>query len=176
MSYKVGKFSCKDCHKPLTCKATYCMKCVGNHKKKRVDPEERRLRIKEYKKEYFQKNKVQIYERIKSKPVNTKSIRNSWLKRKYGLTESDYQLLLESQDFKCKICQRPHVEAAARSKLVVDHNHKTGNIRGLLCHNCNVTIGLMNEDTDNISKLIDYLKNERCNDSNNSLNRETPEC
>lgn len=45
-----------------------------------------------------------------------------------------------------------------KMKLVVDHCHVTGKVRGLLCHNCNRALGLLKDSVDNLSKAIDYLK------------------
>ena len=55
--------------------------------------------------------------------------------KKYKLTEDAYRDLLINQYFKCKICEDKCV------KLEVDHCHKTGKIRGLLCHRCNIELG-----------------------------------
>lgn len=54
-------------------------------------------------------------------------------KTKYGITDKDYQLLLRKQSNACALCKK-------ETKLVVDHDHVTGRVRGLLCHTCNVSI------------------------------------
>jgi len=59
-------------------------------------------------------------------------------KKKYGITPSDYLGMLEKQGHKCAICALP---ASAQTKgLHVDHDHKTGKVRGLLCHHCNTSV------------------------------------
>jgi hypothetical protein len=60
---------------------------------------------------------------------------SAWLKHQYGLTEEDYQSILENQGGVCWICERP--ERIKNRRLSVDHDHTDGKIRGLLCHFCN---------------------------------------
>jgi len=60
------------------------------------------------------------------------------LKVRYGLTLEDYDRMLEDQDGKCAICG--DIEPSGR-RLAVDHDHHTGNIRGLLCLRCNTRLG-----------------------------------
>jgi len=47
-----------------------------------------------------------------------------------------------------------------KTKLVVDHCHSTGKIRGLLCHNCNRALGLMQDNVETLQNAIDYLKTD----------------
>ncbi len=61
------------------------------------------------------------------------SARAGHLRRTYGLTEADYDALLRNQGGRCAICRKP----PAKRRLEVDHNHKTGEVRGLLCWYCN---------------------------------------
>lgn len=73
--------------------------------------------------------------------------------KQYGLTESDYQALLESQDGVCAICG-----IAPTSKcLAVDHDHSTGTVRGLLCGNCNRGIGYLGDNLAVILSAARYL-------------------
>jgi hypothetical protein len=57
-------------------------------------------------------------------------VKASLRKRKYGLSADQYETMLKAQDYRCKICKK-------RQKLCVDHCHKTGRVRGLLCIPCN---------------------------------------
>ena len=59
-----------------------------------------------------------------------------------------------AQDGKCAICSNPQ----ENRRLAVDHCHKTGKVRGLLCQGCNTGIGGLKDDTERIKKAIDYLK------------------
>ena len=62
-------------------------------------------------------------------------------KRVYGLSELDYSNLLLSQNGRCAICHRTPEEAKQNRALLVDHNHITGKVRGLLCSRCNLAAG-----------------------------------
>lgn len=66
--------------------------------------------------------------------------RRAGLKFLYGLSDVEYALMLEDQGNACKLC-RVESWAVPRGRLVVDHNHVTGKIRGLLCPSCNTRIG-----------------------------------
>lgn len=83
------------------------------------------------------------------------------IKRKFGLTRDCYNKKLEEQNFVCAICGEDEKAIDGKSnttkKLAVDHNHKTGKIRDLLCWRCNTTIGKINEDLDLIDKMKAYL-------------------
>lgn len=83
--------------------------------------------------------------------------KRSWLKKKYGLTEQEYDFLKGAQARLCAICGI-HEDASARRVLCLDHDHNSGNIRALLCHPCNVSLGLMKDSITNLEKMIDYLR------------------
>lgn len=96
--------------------------------------------------------------RISANP-SLESDRN--IKRQYGLTREIYNEKLKVQNFVCAICENGELSIDGKSNtkrnLAVDHNHKTGKIRGLLCWRCNTTIGKINEDLDLIDKMKAYL-------------------
>ena len=73
-------------------------------------------------------------------------------KYKYGISFETYDNLFESQNGKCFICE------CSGEELCVDHDHKTGVIRGLLCHHCNTGLGRFNDSIDRLTLAIDYLK------------------
>ena len=75
--------------------------------------------------------------------------------KKYGLSEEDYIQLCKTQNYKCKICGVSETEL--QKKLCIDHDHKTGKVRGLLCNNCNLALGYFKDDIPAIKKAIDYL-------------------
>ena len=76
------------------------------------------------------------------------------LKTKYGLTIDDYEELYRKQKGKCAICGTAE-RSRRNQRLCVDHDHKTGKIRGLLCDNCNRGIGLLKEA---VFKAFQYLR------------------
>jgi recombination endonuclease VII len=81
--------------------------------------------------------------------------------KKYGLSKEDYEAMLNRQEFKCAICAEPHLDIPekkwGRAKLSVDHNHKTGKVRDLLCHRCNSMLGLIDEREELLRQAIAYL-------------------
>lgn len=66
-------------------------------------------------------------------------VKNSRLIREFTITLEQYNLILKFQDFKCAICKRPAKDFT--QSLAVDHCHKTGLVRGLLCWECNKIVG-----------------------------------
>ncbi len=78
------------------------------------------------------------------------------LKNKYGMTHKDFNLILNKQNKRCKICgsKKPF----GHGNFHVDHNHKTGKIRGLLCINCNRALGFFKDNTFILFSAIKYLK------------------
>lgn len=67
--------------------------------------------------------------------LDRRSIR---LKNTYGLTHNDYLVMLHEQGGVCAICKQP---PAPNTHLAVDHDHSSGDIRGLLCRKCNLELG-----------------------------------
>jgi len=74
---------------------------------------------------------------------------------RYGITPEQYNAIFCEQQGVCLICKKPQSEM--KRKLAVDHSKKTGKIRGLLCGNCNVLIGLCYEDPEVLRNAIRYL-------------------
>ena len=87
-------------------------------------------------------------------------VTNAYYERVYGITIEEYLTLAEQQDFKCAICKKENFAMAEHHSgcLVVDHDHRTGQIRGLLCHNCNRAIGLLKDKEQFILSAYAYLK------------------
>ena len=82
--------------------------------------------------------------------------KNTVLKLTYGITFKQYQDMMETQDYKCAICERHQSEFIR--KFSVDHCHITDVVRGLLCGNCNVGIGNLQDNIEILEKAIKYLK------------------
>lgn len=108
-------------------------------------------KVRQKQKNYYNLNKEKIW----------KHSRKYMLKRKYNLSQYQYESMLISQNNKCAICNKEEIVKHKSGKiksLAVDHCHKTGKIRGLLCAWCNRGIGLFNDDVDCLIKAIGYLK------------------
>lgn len=78
------------------------------------------------------------------------------LYRTHKLRLEDYNRLLLKQNSVCAICQEPPIVGRGQ-RLHVDHNHSTGEIRGLLCHGCNVALGSFAENPFRLQAAIQYL-------------------
>lgn len=87
---------------------------------------------------------------------------NAHLRRTYGITYDAYLEMLAKQGGVCKICgkamARTRKTGVLRLPLFVDHNHKTGRVRGLLCSPCNTGVGMFQESEELMNKAIAYLK------------------
>lgn len=79
------------------------------------------------------------------------------LDRRFGITEEQYTAMLSAQNNVCAICGR-----SQKKRLAVDHCHKTGAIRGLLCFRCNFGLGWFSDNSDTFKKIVQYLSNN-CN-------------
>jgi hypothetical protein len=78
------------------------------------------------------------------------------LRRKYGITEEQYEELLETQGHSCGVCGKH--ESTFPVRLAVDHNHRTGEVRGLLCNYCNHRLVGRHTDADLILTVSEYLR------------------
>lgn len=73
------------------------------------------------------------------------------MRNRYGLSKDQYMQLLADQCWSCAICN-------STVPLLVDHNHRTGQVRGLLCRTCNSALGMLRDEAVLASKAADYLK------------------
>lgn len=85
------------------------------------------------------------------------SQRKAHLKKDRGITMGRYWEMLKEQGGKCKICESYDNGNKRNKYFCVDHDHKTGKVRGLLCHPCNSAIGKLKDDPVLIQKALDYL-------------------
>lgn len=83
------------------------------------------------------------------------------LKHHYDITMDDYKALLADQSGLCAICGQPESalgRGGAVKPLAVDHNHKSGAVRGLLCHRCNSVLGNAQDDPERLEAAAQYLR------------------
>lgn len=80
--------------------------------------------------------------------------------KKYGLTLEAYESRLDEQGGRCAICQSPYPGGNGYDNysLVVDHDHSTGKVRGLLCRNCNAGLGLLGDTAERIATALEYIR------------------
>ena len=133
-------------------------KDILSKKKKEYDIKNKDI-LSKNKKEYYFKNKEHILARSKIWALNNKDrVRENQLKRDYNLTLDQYNKMLADQNGCCKGCGIKFDVNIKSLTPHVDHCHKTGKVRGLLCNYDNTIIGYANEDTARLSKLIEYIK------------------
>lgn len=82
--------------------------------------------------------------------ANKDRTRDSELRRLYGITLEDYRIMVSQQEGRCLICKESN-------ELVVDHCHRTGVVRGLLCSQCNRAMGLFQDDPIRLQSAVQYL-------------------
>lgn len=90
------------------------------------------------------------------RPYDYEYDKDKKLKKAYGISYSEYLVMLEVQEGRCAICGT--TETGSRKAFAVDHCHTTGKVRGLLCSNCNTGIGNLKESEEIMLRAIDYLK------------------
>ena len=95
--------------------------------------------------------------------VDKEKRRDYDLNRNYGINHEIYLKMLNEQHGCCKICGVTEEDASGK-RLHVDHNHATGQVRGLLCTRCNTAIGKFKDDPEIIRNAIAYI--ERWNNEN----------
>jgi len=82
--------------------------------------------------------------------------RDAHLRRTFGITEAEFDAMLAVQGGSCAVCG---VEQTTDGRAFrVDHDHSTGRVRGLLCHSCNVALGLLKDDVAVLAQAIAYLE------------------
>lgn len=85
-------------------------------------------------------------------------VHGAYVEKTYGISAEQYKILYEAQGGRCAICRRA---TGATRRLAVDHDHKTGEVRGLLCKPCNrYGLGMFARDNPEVfDRAADYLRN-----------------
>jgi hypothetical protein len=109
------------------------------NKWKSDNPERKRIANKNWHQRNLEKNKLRAWA--------------AHLKRKFNISVSEWDEMYAEQNGRCKICHQPQ----DTQRLAVDHDHETGEVRGLLCRTCNTAIGLMNDDPIILASAIKYV-------------------
>ena len=97
---------------------------------------------------------------------NMPATRNRHLRNTYGNTLDEYRRKLESQGSVCAICRQPEGQLGGRLgtaslSLAVDHDHVTGQVRGLLCSSCNQGLGMFKHQARLLEAALTYLTSEK---------------
>lgn len=83
--------------------------------------------------------------------------RHRRVRMKYGIVGDEYEKLLNAQDHKCAICGKPFDDHSKSLRPHVDHDHITGEVRGVLCFKCNIGIGQFGDDPTLVQRALNYL-------------------
>ena len=126
-----------------------CAKCG---KKKPLDQFHKNKRSFDGRKSYCKACSIECQEILREKDPS--HIRMAQIKTKYNLSSKEYEDLLKRQRRKCAICRQPFDRTPN-----VDHNHRTGKVRGLLCTNCNAGLGNFLDKIPLLTAAISYLRN-----------------
>ncbi len=86
---------------------------------------------------------------------NRRRVKKHNLKTNYGLTIEQYDEMVRKSGGRCMVCGK---KPTGKKGLHVDHDHKTGKVRGLLCNKCNVALGMVNDTPNLLLKLYYYLR------------------
>lgn len=140
---KEAKASSKRRYEKYRMKNREKMRLIDRERRKK-DPDYRARRLKAVKK-YSMENR--------EKYLKTK--KSTHLKKLYGISNSDYDLLLRSQNGVCAICFGIN---QSKRRLAVDHNHITKKVRALLCDKCNRGLGFFNDNALLLTKAVEYIQ------------------
>ena len=119
--------------------------------------------------EYYQAHKETIRAQAKARRLRRseeyKKVKTEWrkgtvaqrrvkrLKREYGITQEQFLEMLKAQDGKCAICKTENPGRCWN----IDHNHRTGKVRAILCGKCNTALGLFKENRESLIAALAYL-------------------
>lgn len=114
--------------------------------------ERHRDELREKHRAYVDQNREKIREQHRQwRKVNARRVRDQHLQATYGISHDQYDAMLERQGGGCAVCGKGRT-------LVVDHDHDTGKVRGILCGGCNRGIGQMGDDASRVLAAARYLE------------------
>lgn len=133
-------------------------------------PPDQRKRSAERQREYRKNNPPKRYcDLSEEEKVKQRFYAKSWrennpegykrivLKKNYGITLEDYQQMLDDSNGVCAICDQPF-KFDNKHEPCIDHDHKTGQVRGLLCVKCNMSLGGFDDNVAILLNAIEYLR------------------
>jgi Recombination endonuclease VII len=133
----------------------YCRICAAEYAKQR----------REHYKEWLQKDRIANPERYKEYGRKAYSLHGRhWTTKKicarYGISIDEYDALVEKYNHLCGICSQPEKRKfkGEVTRLSIDHCHKTGKVRGLLCYECNIMLGKAKDSITVLQAAIKYLE------------------
>jgi hypothetical protein len=117
-----------------------------------------REELKAYQKSWKERNPDKIFKYRLETSAKIKVREAGWKYQGIDCTYKLYEKLLSKQDYRCAnfTCRKHHLEL--RRGLAVDHDHKTGKVRGLLCDNCNNGLGKLGDNIESLKAMVIYLE------------------
>ena len=113
--------------------------------------------VREYNRKRMEDPDLQLKEKYRGRYRRSSGERRAYdMKSKYGITPEQYEEMLAAQGGVCAICKKGDPKHKS-DNWPIDHNHSTGEVRGLLCSPCNTLIGLAQEDVDILMSAAAYL-------------------
>jgi len=145
----------------------YCIECTKKNDKKYYKKNKKAFKRRS-RKHYIKRaanpgfvRKMRQYSRqYREREDFRRNARISYVRYRHKLSEDQYLALLRKQKNRCAICRKRFIDTP-KYRCCVDHCHKTKRVRGLLCHRCNVAIGLLDEDPVRIGRIVGYLRSVR---------------
>lgn len=153
----VGKSRCKECN------IKYMKEYYVENKSKFLVPKQKKPLLNERKRQQYKENeamRIQARENAKRwKKENPQKALAQDLAI-YGITIEDYEKMLFLQGGGCAICGSSTPNSKRAKRFSIDHCHKTGAVRGLLCMQCNMAVGLLGDDPELCNKAAEYLRKD----------------
>lgn len=136
-----------------------CKNCTNELARIRYNnnAEHYRSKRRESKKEYDRKRYATMLAEGRKPNKDPIKEKKRYLMHKYGITIEEYFALLEADNYQCAICGA-HESDRKDKKLVIDHCHSSGKVRGILCHKCNLILGNANDLISTLEQAVIYLR------------------
>ena len=161
---KHGKLEDKDREPNGEC--SICRR-VGANRRREEKKDELNARLREDRKKNPEKWKV-IYKKCRESnekaedPLGFRMDVTRQILKTYNLTMDEYVGMFVKQEFKCRFCGQPETRRGKKfgkiARLCIDHCHKTGKVRGLVCAKCNLILSFAGDRSDILQNASDYLK------------------
>lgn len=144
------------CDRAFFCKGL----CSRHYDRARLKDPKRRDYNKKKCREWYSHNrqKALAYARRYAESAGEEQKLEWKLRAKYKIGVEDYKKLLNQQQGKCAVCGANNSQHKVYDRLCVDHCHKTGLVRGLLCHTCNTAIGNLRDNPELCESAAAYLR------------------
>jgi len=153
-SQAIQQFTCSDCGRVLPAERYYWHK--RGHRHSRACRDCYQIKRRGYKIAYM----ARIGNEKQRKRYDPEK-RSEYVVKSYGLTLQKYDEMLAKQNGGCAICGSKVAKTQRNGRFCVDHDHETGEIRGLLCAPCNRGIGLLQDNADILQAGAAYLRNAK---------------